>query len=107
VPDVPKFIKGVAPLVRPGGIMLLSTLNRTYKAYAFMIIAAELILRWVPAGTHQWQRFVTPEELRAALRAAGLTPTDTTGLVYNPLWDEFSLSRDTDVNYFAAATRQG
>jgi 2-polyprenyl-6-hydroxyphenyl methylase/3-demethylubiquinone-9 3-methyltransferase len=107
VPDVPKFIKGVAPLVRPGGIMLLSTLNRTYKAYAFMIIAAELILRWVPAGTHHWQRFVTPEELRAALRAAGLTPTDTTGLVYNPLWDEFSLSRDTDVNYFMAATRQG
>jgi 2-polyprenyl-6-hydroxyphenyl methylase/3-demethylubiquinone-9 3-methyltransferase len=49
---------------------------------------------------------VTPEELRAALRAAGLTPTDTTGLVYNPLWDEFSLARDTDVNYFAAATRE-
>jgi len=104
VPDVPAFIAGIAPMVKPGGIMLLSTLNRTYKAYAFMIIAAELILRWVPAGTHQWQRFVTPEELRAALRAAGLTPTDTTGLVYNPLWDEFSLARDTDVNYFAAAT---
>lgn len=105
VPDVPAFIKSVAKLVRPGGIMLLSTLNRTYKAYAFMIVAAELILRWVPAGTHQWQRFVTPEELRAALRAAGLTPIDTTGLVYNPLSDEFSLSRDTDVNYFAAAVR--
>jgi 2-polyprenyl-6-hydroxyphenyl methylase / 3-demethylubiquinone-9 3-methyltransferase len=105
VPDVPAFIAGVAPMVKPGGILLLSTLNRTYKAYAFMIIAAELILRWVPAGTHQWQRFVTPEELRAALRAAGLTPTDTRGLVYNPLADEFSLSRDTDVNYFATATR--
>ena len=60
-------------------------------------------MRWVPAGTHQWQRFVTPEELRAALRAAGLVPADTTGLVYNPLADEFSLSRDTDVNYFATA----
>ncbi len=107
VPDVPAFLKLIAPLVKPGGILLLSTLNRTYKSYAFMIIAAELILRWVPAGTHQWQRFVTPEELRAALRAAGLTPTDTTGLVYNPLSDEFSLSRDTDVNYFAAATREG
>jgi len=105
VPDVPAFIRSVASLVKPGGIMLLSTLNRTYKAYAFMIIAAELILRWVPVGTHQWQRFVTPEELRTALRAAGLTPTDTTGLVYNPLSDEFGLSRDTDVNYFAAAIK--
>jgi 2-polyprenyl-6-hydroxyphenyl methylase/3-demethylubiquinone-9 3-methyltransferase len=105
VPDVPAFLKLIAPMVKPGGIMLLSTLNRTYKAYAFMIIAAELILRLVPAGTHQWQRFVTPEELRAALRAAGLTPTDTTGLVYNPLSDEFNLSRDTDVNYFAAAVK--
>jgi 2-polyprenyl-6-hydroxyphenyl methylase/3-demethylubiquinone-9 3-methyltransferase len=105
VPDMPAFLKLIAPLVKPGGIMLLSTLNRTYKAYAFMIVAAELVLRWVPAGTHQWQRFVTPEELRAALRAAGLTPTDTTGLVYNPLSDEFSLSRDTDVNYFAAAVK--
>ena len=103
VPDVPAFLKGIAPLVKPGGIMVLSTLNRTLKAYAFMIIAAELILRWVPAGTHQWQRFVTPEELRAALQAAGLVPADTTGLVYNPLADEFSLSRDTDVNYFATA----
>ena len=103
VPDVPTFLKGIAPLLKPGGIIVLSTLNRTLKAYAFMIIAAELILRWVPAGTHQWQRFVTPEELRAALRAAGLTPADTTGLVYNPLTDEFSLSRDTDVNYFATA----
>ena len=107
VPDVPAFLARVAPLVKPGGVMVLSTLNRTYKAYAFMIIAAELILRWVPNGTHQWRRFVTPEELRAALRAAGLTPADTTGLVYNPLADEFSLSRDSDVNYFATATRPG
>ncbi len=107
VPDVPAFLARISPMLKPGGIMLLSTLNRTYKAYAFMIIAAELILRWVPAGTHQWQRFVTPEELRAALGAAGLTPTDTTGLVYNPLADEFSLSRDTDVNYFATAVRPG
>ena len=60
--------------------MILSTLNRTFKAYALAIIGAELILRWLPAGTHQWQRFVTPEELRAALRAAGLDVDDTTGL---------------------------
>ena len=63
VPDVPAFIKAVAPLVRPGGLMILSTLNRTLKAYALAIVGAEYILRWLPIGTHQWDRFVRPEEL--------------------------------------------
>src|SRR4030065_575079 len=71
----------VAPLVKPGAIMIVSTLNRTLKAYALAIIGAELILRWLPLGTHNWDRFVTPEELRGALRGAGLTPADTTRLV--------------------------
>jgi 2-polyprenyl-6-hydroxyphenyl methylase/3-demethylubiquinone-9 3-methyltransferase len=92
-------------LVKEGGIMVLSTLNRTLKAYALAIIGAELILRWLPAGTHQWERFVTPGELRSALRRAGLTLTDTTGLIYHPLADEWRLSSDTDVNYFATAAR--
>jgi len=105
VPDVPLFLKSVAPLVKPGGLMVLSTLNRTLKAYALAIIGAELILRWLPLGTHNWNRFVTPDELRGALRGAGLTPTDVTGMVYNPLADEWRLARDTDVNYFATATR--
>ena len=65
VPDVPAFLKAVAPLVKPGGVMILSTLNRTFKAYALAIIGAELILRWLPAGTHQWERFVTPGGARA------------------------------------------
>jgi 2-polyprenyl-6-hydroxyphenyl methylase/3-demethylubiquinone-9 3-methyltransferase len=105
VPDVPQFVKAVAPLVKPGGVMILSTINRTFKAYGLVIIGAELILRWLPAGTHNWARFVTPDELRSALRAAGLTPTDVTGMVYNPLADEWRLARDSDVNYFATAVR--
>ena len=107
VPDVPLFLKSVASLVRPGGLMILSTLNRTIKAYALAIIGAELILRWLPAGTHDWNRFVTPEELRAALAAAGLTVSDMTGMVYHPLADEWRLSQDIDVNYFATALRPG
>jgi 2-polyprenyl-6-hydroxyphenyl methylase/3-demethylubiquinone-9 3-methyltransferase len=105
VPDVPAFLKGVAPLVKPSGVMVLSTLNRTLKAYALAIIGAELILHWLPIGTHQWQRFVRPDELNAALRRAGLKPTDTTGMIYNPLVDEWRLGRDTDVNYFVTAVR--
>ena len=85
--------------------MVLSTLNRTFKSYAFAIVGAELILRWLPVGTHQWDRFVTPAELRTGLRGAGLTLTDTTGMIYNPFADEWRLGRDTDVNYLAAATR--
>ncbi len=106
VPDVPAFLKRIAPLVAPGGLMILSTLNRTFKAYALAIVGAEYILRWVPAGTHQWERFVRPDELKAALSGAGLSLSDTTGMVYDPLGDHWSLSRDTDVNYFVTATKK-
>lgn len=105
VPDVALFVKQVAPLVKPGGMMIVSTINRTLKAYALVIIGAELILRWLPAGTHDWARFVTPDELKRALKDAGLAATDVTGMVYNPLADEWRLARDSDVNYFATATR--
>lgn len=105
VPDVPAFLKAITPLVRPDGVMILSTLNRTLKSYALAIVGAEYILRWIPIGTHQWDRFVTPGELRAALRGAGLALTDTTGMIYDPFADEWRLSTDTDVNYFATATR--
>lgn len=105
VPDVPAFLREVAPLVKPGGIMVLSTLNRTLKSYALAIVGAELILRWLPVGTHQWDRFVTPAELRAALRSAGLALTDMTGMTYSPFADEWRLGRDTDVNYFATAVK--
>jgi 2-polyprenyl-6-hydroxyphenyl methylase / 3-demethylubiquinone-9 3-methyltransferase len=105
VPDVPAFLKGVAPLVKPGGLMILSTLNRTLKSFALAIVGAEYILRWLPVGTHQWQRFVTPAELASALSAAGLAMTGTEALIYDPFSDEWRLGTDTDVNYFATAKR--
>lgn len=107
VPDVPVFLKAVAPLVKPEGVMVLSTINRTLKAYALAIVGAEIILRWLPLGTHNFDRFVTPDELRRALRGAGFALTDLTGMVYSPLADEWRLARDSDVNYFATAARTG
>lgn len=105
VPDVGAFIASCATLVRPGGIMILSTINRTLKAFALAIVGAEYILRWLPVGTHQWDRLVTPAELRAHVAAAGLTIGRMEGMIYNPLADTWSLAADTDVNYLACATR--
>ena len=106
VPDVPAFVKNVAPLVKPGGLMVLSTLNRTLKSYALAIVGAEYIVRWLPVGTHQWDRFVTPGELASTLSAAGFTLAGTEGLIYDPFSDEWRLGTDTDVNYFATAMRK-
>jgi 2-polyprenyl-6-hydroxyphenyl methylase/3-demethylubiquinone-9 3-methyltransferase len=105
VPDVPAFLATSAKLVRPGGLMILSTINRTLKAYALAIVGAEYILRWLPVGTHQWERFVTPDELARHAEAAGLAVSAREGLVYNPLADAWSLSPDLDVNYMASAAR--
>jgi 2-polyprenyl-6-hydroxyphenyl methylase/3-demethylubiquinone-9 3-methyltransferase len=105
VPDVAAFVAETAKLVRPGGLMLLSTLDRTLKSYALAIIGAEYILRWLPVGTHQWERFVTPEELAGFCTRAGLARPSFEGLVYSPLGDVWSLSTDTDVNYFASAAK--
>jgi 2-polyprenyl-6-hydroxyphenyl methylase / 3-demethylubiquinone-9 3-methyltransferase len=105
VPDVAAFLKVCSGLVRPGGIMIVSTLNRTPKAYFLAIVGAEYILRWLPVGTHQWERFVTPDELRQHLMSAGLAEPSLRGLVYDPLADQWSLSSDTDVNYMAASAK--
>jgi 2-polyprenyl-6-hydroxyphenyl methylase / 3-demethylubiquinone-9 3-methyltransferase len=105
VPDVAAFLSTCARLLRPGGLMLLSTINRTFKAYALAIIGAEYVLGWLPVGTHRWDRFVTPQELAHHLRAAGLDEPVCKGLLYNPLKDEWSLGLDTDVNYLAAAAK--
>lgn len=105
VPDAGAFLAACAALVRPGGLMLLSTLNRTLKAYLLAIVGGEYVLRWLPVGTHQWDRFVTPDELARHLRAAGLGAPVVRGLVYNPLGDAWSLGADTDVNYLASAAR--
>jgi 2-polyprenyl-6-hydroxyphenyl methylase / 3-demethylubiquinone-9 3-methyltransferase len=105
VPDVAAFLKGCAALVRPGGLMLLSTINRTIKAYLLAIVGAEYVLRWLPIGTHQWERFVTPKELAQHLGAAGLHAAPAKGLIYNPLADTWSIGGDTTVNYMASASK--
>jgi len=107
VPDVAAFLKTCSMLVRPGGLMLLSTLNRTLKAYLLAIVGGEYILRWLPVGTHQWDRFVTPAELARHLQAAAFGVPLVKGLVYNPLADTWSVGGDTDVNYLAAAAKPG
>jgi 2-polyprenyl-6-hydroxyphenyl methylase/3-demethylubiquinone-9 3-methyltransferase len=106
VPDVPAFIAVCARLMRPGGLMVVATLNRTLKSYALAIIGAEYILRWLPVGTHRWERFVTPQELKAALEHSGLSMGDVRGVVYDPLADEWRLAGDTDVNYMATGATQ-
>jgi 2-polyprenyl-6-hydroxyphenyl methylase/3-demethylubiquinone-9 3-methyltransferase len=105
VPDVAAFVAAAASLVRPGGLMVAATLNRTLRSFALAIVGAEYVLRWLPVGTHSWERFVTPDELEAAMEAGGLAVSDRQGVVYNPLADQWSLSRDMAVNYMLAAER--
>lgn len=105
VPDPGAFLQTAARVLEPGGVLVTSTLSRTLKSYALAILGAEYVLRWVPRGTHQWERFLTPEELSRHLEAAGLTPFRTSGLAYEPLSGRWSLSDDTDVNYLIGARK--
>ncbi len=98
--DVEDFIKICIDRVKPNGIIILSTLNRTIKSFALGIVAAEYILRWVPRKTHKWNKFVKPSEIAHYARKYGIAPIDVTGLVFNPIQDEFKLSKeDLSVNY--------
>lgn len=106
VADVESFVRHCVRLCKPGGIIVFSTLNRTAKSFALGIVAAEYILRWVPQGTHNWKKFIRPSELSRALRHAGARPVDVMGLAYNPIQQEFFLSRtDVAVNYFLSAIK--
>jgi len=105
VADPALFLEASAGLVKPGGMLFMATLNRTLKALLLAKIGAEYILRWLPAGTHDPQKFVKPDEAKAALTKAGMTLTAQTGVSYNPLMDVWRLSDDTDVNYMLTATK--
>ncbi|MEL6298517.1 MAG: bifunctional 2-polyprenyl-6-hydroxyphenol methylase/3-demethylubiquinol 3-O-methyltransferase UbiG [Pseudomonadota bacterium] len=103
VEDPAAFVGVLAKLVKPGGAMVLSTLNRTQKSYALAIVGAEYLLGWLERGTHTWDQFITPDELRAMLTAAELTPGMEAGVVFAPFDGSWKLSDDMDVNYMMAA----
>lgn len=105
VADPSAFMAASGALVRPGGVMIGATLNRTLKSLALAKIGAEYVLRWVPRGTHDWRAFVKPSEFSALLRAEGFSVEDLQGLRYNPLFDEWTLVRDLDVNYLIFAVK--
>jgi len=105
VPDPAAIVRAAAALVKPGGHVFFSTLNRNPKSYLFAVIGAEYVLRMLPRGTHDYAKFITPAELSGFIRAAGLQLEGMKGLSYNPLTKIYSLNQDTDVNYMVACTK--
>jgi 2-polyprenyl-6-hydroxyphenyl methylase/3-demethylubiquinone-9 3-methyltransferase len=103
VSDIGVFLNRCAAMLKPGGLMVISTLNRNWKSFVLAIVGAEYILRWLPRGTHQWDKFVTPDELAHHLHNNKLGITEQTGVVYSPFADRWSLSSDMDVNYMVVA----
>jgi len=106
VSDVDLFLTSCAEMVKPGGLMFVATINRTMKARALAIFGAEYVLRWLPRGTHQYEKLVRPEEIETPLNASGMNVIDRTGVFYNPLQDQWNLSRDMDVNYMMLFERR-
>jgi 2-polyprenyl-6-hydroxyphenyl methylase/3-demethylubiquinone-9 3-methyltransferase len=106
VPDPAAYLAACQQLLKPGGLMICSTINRNPKSFLMAIVGAEYVMRWLPTGTHDWQKFLTPDELYTALRAAGLEPVDRKGFVFNPVSWSWSLSdRDLSVNYVTASLK--
>ncbi|TFW10514.1 bifunctional 2-polyprenyl-6-hydroxyphenol methylase/3-demethylubiquinol 3-O-methyltransferase UbiG, partial [Oxalobacteraceae bacterium OM1] len=105
VPDPAAVVKACATLVKPGGHVFFSTINRNAKAYVFAVIGAEYILRLLPRGTHDYAKFIQPAELAQFARRAGLDVKAIKGMTYNPLTKLYSLNQDTDVNYLVACSR--
>ena len=107
VPDPLSFLTACHTLLKPGGLMICSTLNRNAKSFGMAIIGAEWVMRWLPKGTHDWKKFVTPDELADYIRKAGLEPVDRKGMVFNPIGWSWSLSsRDLSVNYVTASVKR-
>jgi len=108
VADPPAYLRACHDLLRPGGLMVCSTINRNPRSWLMAIVGAERVMRWLPKGTHDWHKFITPEELDALLRGAGLAPVDAKGFVFNPLGWSWSVSdRDLSVNYVTTSLRPG
>lgn len=106
VPDPVSVVAACAKLVKPGGKVFFSTINRTSKSYLFAIVGAEYVLRMLPKGTHNYAKFIRPSEMEAWSRHAGLTLQDLTGMSYNPFSRQYSLGRGLDVNYLAYCVRE-
>lgn len=107
VADREAFLSACATALKPGGIMVLASISRTLKAYVLAIAGAEYVLGWLPRGTHDWNKFLTPEELAALLDAQGLKVTGRTGIGYQVLTGRWALNRDMDVNYMLCAVKPG
>ncbi|AWD23419.1 bifunctional 2-polyprenyl-6-hydroxyphenol methylase/3-demethylubiquinol 3-O-methyltransferase UbiG [Fuscovulum blasticum] len=107
VSDPLAYLTACHDLLKPGGLMICSTLNRNPKSFAMAIVGAEYVMRWLPKGTHDWQKFITPDELYDLIRRAGLDPVDRKGMVFNPITWRWSISdRDLSVNYVTASLRR-
>ena len=108
VADPLGFLTASQQLLKPGGLLLCSTINRNPKSYAMAIFGAEVVMRWLPRGTHEWNKFITPDELFDLLSQAGLEPVDRKGFVFNPILWSWSISdRDLSVNYVTASVKAG
>jgi 2-polyprenyl-6-hydroxyphenyl methylase/3-demethylubiquinone-9 3-methyltransferase len=105
VADVALFVRRCAEMVNPGGLLIAATINRTLKSFALAIVGAEYVLRWLPRGTHRWDKFVTPNELEAAIERQGLRVVEETGVIYDLIADRWQLSADMDVNYMLTAEK--
>lgn len=105
VADMPLFVQTCASMVRPGGIMMIATINRTLKAWGMAIIGAEYILGWLPRGTHAYEKLIRPDELKKALVPTGMNIIDKTGVVFDPLHGSWKISQDMNVNYMIATQK--